>query len=80
MLVWPKIDKKEEIMRKGAKLVICPECGKKGLIRNNSRLYIYADCRYCKHHVKAGWAWNVTCTKWMPIKGREEERKILDSF
>ena len=49
-------------MRKGAKLVICPKCGKKGLIRNNNMLYIYADCRYCKHHVKAGWVWNATYT------------------
>ncbi len=67
-------------MRKGKKLGECPFCHKKGLIRNNSWHYISADCRYCKHHVKAGWTWGVTDLDWRPIKDREQERKILDSF
>lgn len=67
-------------MQKGKKLGVCPKCHRKGLIKNNSWHYISADCRYCKHHVKAGWAWRITDTEWTPINGRSQEREILDSF
>ena len=78
--LWAEIDRKGDIMRKGKKLGLCPECHKKGLIRNNSWHYITASCRYCGHRLKAGWIYSLPSRAFEPIPGREKEREILNSF